>query len=167
VARQRLGEWWPYLLVLAFLVLFPAIAALTIGDSTAAQPGAGFFEQLVQRAESGYAKFWQGMVIQMLILGIFAMSYDLLLGYTGILSFGHAMFFGTGGYAIAILIGRNFNWPFGLALTGPPRVSLPLPAVPPDRVKLPLKPALKPPASTAVPSEMPAPVARLAFLAAS
>ena len=52
----------------------------------------------------------------MLILGIFAMSYDLLLGYTGILSFGHAMFFGTGGYVIAILIGRNFNWSFGMAL---------------------------------------------------
>ena len=115
-ARRWLGQYWPYALVLAFLVLFPAIAALTIGDATAAEPGAGLFAQLAQRAESGYAKFWQGMVIQMLILGIFAMSYDLLLGYTGILSFGHAMFFGTGGYAIAILIGRNFNWPFGLAL---------------------------------------------------
>ncbi len=115
-ARRWLGQYWPYALVLAFLVLFPAIAALTIGDATAADPGTGLLAQLAQRAESGYAKFWQGMVIQMLILGIFAMSYDLLLGYTGILSFGHAMFFGTGGYAIAILIGRNFNWPFGLAL---------------------------------------------------
>ena len=86
-------RWWPYLLVLAFLVLFPAIAALTIGDATAVEPGASLVEQLAQRAESGYAKFWQGMIIQMLILGIFAMSYDLLLGYTGILSFGHAMFF--------------------------------------------------------------------------
>ena len=95
---------------------FPVIAALTIGDATAVEPGASLVEQLAQRAESGYAKFWQGMVIQMLILGIFALSYDILLGYTGILSFGHAMFFGTGGYAIAILIGRNFNWPFGLAL---------------------------------------------------
>ena len=104
MTRQRLGQWWPYLLVLAFLVLFPAIAALTIGDATAVEPGASLVEQLAQRAESGYAKFWQGMIIQMLILGIFAMSYDLLLGYTGILSFGHAMFFGTGGYAIAILI---------------------------------------------------------------
>jgi len=116
MTRQRLGQWWPYLLVLAFLLLFPIIAALTIGDTEAVQPGASLLQQLAQRAESGYAKFWQGMVIQMLILGIFAMSYDLLLGYTGILSFGHAMFFGTGGYAIAILIGRNFNWPFGLAL---------------------------------------------------
>ena len=114
--RSRLKQWWPYLLVLLFLIGFPAIAALTIGDPEAVPAGAGLLDQLAARAESGYAKFWQGMLIQMMILGIFAMSYDLLLGYTGILSFGHAMFFGTGGYAIAILIGRNFNWPFGLAM---------------------------------------------------
>ena len=65
--RRWLGQWWPYLLVLAFLVLFPAIAALTIGDAEAVQPGATLLEQLAQRAESGYAKFWQGMIIQMLI----------------------------------------------------------------------------------------------------
>lgn len=109
-------QWWPYLLALAILVLFPFIAGLTIGDPGAVQEGVGFFEGLLQRAGSGAAKFWQGMIIQMLILSIFAMSYDILLGYTGLLSFGHAMFFGTGGYTIAILIGKNFNWPFGWAL---------------------------------------------------
>ncbi|MCL6517372.1 MAG: branched-chain amino acid ABC transporter permease [Alicyclobacillus sp.] len=39
---------------------------------------------------------------QIFTFGALAMSYDLLLGYTGILSFGHAMFFGTGAYAVAI-----------------------------------------------------------------
>jgi branched-chain amino acid transport system permease protein len=115
-ARRWLSAWWPYLLVLGFLALFPLMAALTLGDPTAVADSAGGLSGLMQRAESGAAKFWQGMIIEMLILGIFAMSYDLLLGYTGILSFGHAMFFGTGGYAIAILIGREFNWPFGPAL---------------------------------------------------
>lgn len=115
-ARRWLSAWWPYLLVLAFLVLFPFLAGVTIGDPAAAQEGTGSLSNLMLRAESGAAKFWQGMIIQILIFAIFAMSYDLLLGYSGILSFGHAMFFGTGGYAIAILIGRNFNWPFGLAL---------------------------------------------------
>jgi len=110
------SQWWPYVLVLSGLILFPFIAGLTIGDPTAAPDGAGFFESIMLKAESGYAKFWQGMLIQMFILSIFAMSYDLLLGYTGILSFGHAMFFGTGGYAIAILIGKNFNWPFGWSM---------------------------------------------------
>jgi branched-chain amino acid transport system permease protein len=112
----RGAQGWVYLAVFALLALFPLIAGLTIGNPQAASEGAGFFEGLLQRAESGYAKFWQGMLIQMLILSIFAMSYDILLGYTGILSFGHAMFFGTGGYAIAILIGQHFNWPFFQAL---------------------------------------------------
>ncbi len=110
------AQWWPYLLVLAILILFPLVAGLTIGDPGVVQEGTGFFEALMQKAGSGYAKFWQGMLIRMFILGIFAMSYDVLLGYTGILSFGHAMFFGTGGYAIAILIDKNFSWSFGWAL---------------------------------------------------
>jgi branched-chain amino acid transport system permease protein len=109
-------QWGLYLLILAFLVLFPFLAGLTIGDSQAVPEGANFLDALMARAGSGSAKFWQGMIIRMLILGIFALSYDLLLGYTGILSFGHAMFFGTGGYAIAMLIEKNFNWPFGWAL---------------------------------------------------
>ncbi|MFN2217117.1 MAG: branched-chain amino acid ABC transporter permease [Anaerolineae bacterium] len=109
-------RWWPYLLVLAVLILFPFVAGPTIGNADAVEEGANFFDALLQQAGSGYAKFWQGMIISMLILGIFAMSYDLLLGFTGILSFGHAMFFGTGGYVIAILIGKNFDWPLGWAL---------------------------------------------------
>jgi branched-chain amino acid transport system permease protein len=109
-------RWWIYLLALAILVLFPFVAGLTIGDPAAVQEGTGFLNGLMQRAGSGSAKFWQGMLIQMFILAIFAMSYDILLGYTGILSFGHAMFFGTGGYVIAILIGKNLNWALGWAL---------------------------------------------------
>ncbi|MCS0542978.1 hypothetical protein NXY55_23660, partial [Aeromonas veronii] len=33
---------------------------------------------------------------QIFIFAVFAMSYDILLGFTGIVSFGHAMFFGIG-----------------------------------------------------------------------
>lgn len=108
--------WWPYLIVLGVLVLFPLIAGLFIGDPSAVEGGANFFQALLQQAGGGYAKFWQGMLIQMFILGIFAMSYDILLGFTGLLSFGHAMFFGTGAYVIGILLSRNFEWPFGWAL---------------------------------------------------
>ena len=42
------------------------------------------------------------MLTNIFILGVFAMSYDLLLGYTGIISFGHAMFFGIGAYSMAL-----------------------------------------------------------------
>lgn len=38
------------------------------------------------------------------IAGIFAMSYNLLLGYTGIVSFGHALFFGSGAYIIGLML---------------------------------------------------------------
>lgn len=41
---------------------------------------------------------------QIFIFAIFAMSYDLLLGYTGIVSFGHAMFFGIGAYTAGVFM---------------------------------------------------------------
>ncbi len=110
------SRWWLYLVIFVLLLLFPFVAGIVMGDPAAVEPGATGLTRLMQSAQSGYAKFWQGMLIQMFILGIFAMSYDLLLGYTGILSFGHAMFFGTGAYAVAILIDKNFNWPLGWAL---------------------------------------------------
>ena len=40
---------------------------------------------------------------QIFIFAIFAMSFDILLGYTGIVSFGHCMFFGIGAYSTAII----------------------------------------------------------------
>jgi branched-chain amino acid transport system permease protein len=41
-------------------------------------------------------------VTEVLIFSIFAMSLDLLIGYTGLMSFGHAAFFGLGAYAVVI-----------------------------------------------------------------
>lgn len=43
---------------------------------------------------------------QIFIFAILAMSYDILLGYTGIVSFGHAMFFGIGAYSVSIILKR-------------------------------------------------------------
>jgi branched-chain amino acid transport system permease protein len=48
-------------------------------------------------------EFYAQMVARMMILGIFAMSLDLLLGVTGLVSLGHAAFFGIAGYALAFL----------------------------------------------------------------
>jgi branched-chain amino acid transport system permease protein len=47
--------------------------------------------------------FYAQTVARMMILGIFAMSLDLLLGVTGLVSLGHAAFFGLAGYALAFL----------------------------------------------------------------
>ncbi len=43
------------------------------------------------------------LLTQALIYGIFAMSLDVLLGYTGLPSLGHAAYFGVAAYAVAIL----------------------------------------------------------------
>lgn len=47
--------------------------------------------------------FYTQMVTRMMILAIFAMSLDLLLGVSGLVSLGHAAFFGLAGYALAFL----------------------------------------------------------------
>jgi branched-chain amino acid transport system permease protein len=45
------------------------------------------------------------------IMAVFAMSYDLLLGYTGIISFGHVMFFGIGAYTVGIFMKKfDYTW---------------------------------------------------------
>jgi branched-chain amino acid transport system permease protein len=52
----------------------------------------------------GITKFWQGQFITFFVLAVFAMSYDLLIGYGGILSFGHAASFGGGAYTFGLLM---------------------------------------------------------------
>ena len=47
--------------------------------------------------------FYAQVVARMMILAIFAMSLDLLLGVTGLVSLGHAAFFGLAGYALAFI----------------------------------------------------------------
>ncbi|MBM3387503.1 MAG: branched-chain amino acid ABC transporter permease [Betaproteobacteria bacterium] len=47
--------------------------------------------------------FYTAMVNRMMILAIFAMSLDLLQGVTGLVSLGHAAYFGLAGYALAFL----------------------------------------------------------------
>lgn len=44
---------------------------------------------------------------QILIMGIFAMSLNLLIGYTGMVSFGHAAYFGVGAYTLGILLQKT------------------------------------------------------------
>ena len=48
--------------------------------------------------------FYTQMVARMMILAIFAMSLDLLQGVTGLVSLGHAAYFGLAGYALAFLM---------------------------------------------------------------
>jgi branched-chain amino acid transport system permease protein len=48
----------------------------------------------------------QGMMAKVFIFAVFAMSLNLLLGYTGLFSLGHGAFFGVGGYTAGLLLTR-------------------------------------------------------------
>src|SRR3990170_1506895 len=48
-------------------------------------------------------KYYVQLFTKILIMGIFAMSLDLLIGYTGLVSFGHAAYFGAAGYVLALV----------------------------------------------------------------
>ena len=47
--------------------------------------------------------FYVELISKTLILAIFAMSLDLLVGYTGLVSFGHAAYFGVAAYTVALM----------------------------------------------------------------
>ena len=61
--------------------------------------------------QGSISKFIEGLGIEIFILAIFGLSYDLIFGVTGLLSFGHAMFFAVGAYLTGIAIKS-----FGLSL---------------------------------------------------
>ena len=48
--------------------------------------------------------FWQRFLTEILIWGLLAMSSDVLIGYTGMISFGHSAYFGVGAYAVAFIV---------------------------------------------------------------
>ncbi|HET7402346.1 MAG TPA: branched-chain amino acid ABC transporter permease [Usitatibacter sp.] len=74
--------------VVALLAAFPAVAA-SFGQ-----------------------EYYVGLATRMLVLGIAATSLNLLVGYGGMVSFGHAAFFGTGAYAVAALADRGATAPW-------------------------------------------------------
>ena len=48
--------------------------------------------------------FYVELAAKTLVLAIFAMSLDLLVGFTGLVSFGHAAYFGLAGYVLALMV---------------------------------------------------------------
>jgi branched-chain amino acid transport system permease protein len=52
--------------------------------------------------------YYQGIAIKMMIFGLFGASLNLVLGYAGLASLGHAAFFGVGGYTVAKLAVSGF-----------------------------------------------------------
>ena len=72
--------------------------------------------------------FYVQMVTRMMIMAIFAMSLDLLQGVTGLVSLGHAAYFGVAGYALAFLTPADTPvslwWSLPLAVVGAGLVAL-------------------------------------------
>jgi branched-chain amino acid transport system permease protein len=68
--------------------------------------GFGVILALLIVAPLGLPEFWRRFLTEILIWGLLAMSSDVLIGYTGMVSFGHSAFFGLGMYgaAAALLI---------------------------------------------------------------
>src|SRR5512142_133036 len=85
-----------YLAIVAALGLFPFLVGWLTGDSPYGLNG----------RPVGSSVYWQGILIETLILAMLAISYNLLFGFTGVISFGHALFFGLGSYILGISTGK-------------------------------------------------------------
>lgn len=102
----RLGRWralasadgWGVVAVAALIALPFLAAAFT--DSSACTRGRAFFLQAIY--------------VDVFILAILAISYNLLFGFAGVVSFGHAAFFGTGAYSVGLLM-HHLSWPWWAA----------------------------------------------------
>jgi branched-chain amino acid transport system permease protein len=61
------------------------------------------------------ARHQLSILVDLLIFGLFALSLDLIMGYTGMVSFGHAAYFGLGAYGSALVL-IHFEQPIPVAL---------------------------------------------------
>jgi branched-chain amino acid transport system permease protein len=87
--RQYARDHVAHLLVVAFLGLYPIVYSFLMQTPLAAE-----LEAVLPQTQTMVAVFY---------FGLFAMSFDFISGYTGYLSFGHAAFYGTGGYLVILI----------------------------------------------------------------
>ena len=65
--------------------------------------------------------FWVFVAIEVVVFALYAVTFNLLFGFGGMLPFGHAAFFGLGAYALAVLV-KKAAWHPLLALGAAPLV---------------------------------------------
>jgi len=89
-------RWFFSVVLLGLLLAFPPIAAAT------------------------GLEFYQGLLTKIMVYALAASSLNLILGYGGMVSFGHAAYFGLGAYAVAILMreGVTSAWVIWVAAVG-------------------------------------------------
>jgi branched-chain amino acid transport system permease protein len=90
---SRLRRFWPWAAVVVLVTLpFSTLDIPVIFDGALNSPGT------------------LQLLAVCLVFGGLALSYDLMFGRSGMLSFGHALYFGAGAYGTAILLNRT-TWP--------------------------------------------------------
>lgn len=92
--RQYLRDHAIHVVVVVLLVAYPFLYDVLVGMFALTA------ETLLPRPRT---------MVMVLVLGLFAMSFDFISGYTGYLSFGHAAFFGIGAYFV--VLGYNGQLP--------------------------------------------------------
>ncbi len=95
------GDGW-HLLVVMVLITAPFLIGAQTESSVCSR---------------GQAFFWESVLIDAFILAILSISYNLLFGFTGVVSFGHAAFFGMGAYTVGLLM-KHADAPWWLAILG-------------------------------------------------
>jgi branched-chain amino acid transport system permease protein len=88
MTRHRIIYWSGFAVILALLIIAPLVLP----------------------------EFWRRFLTEILIWGLLAMSSDILIGYTGMVSFGHSAFFGLGMYGAATALLMVSPPSLGLAL---------------------------------------------------
>jgi branched-chain amino acid transport system permease protein len=63
-----------------------------------------------------YTPFYLALLTEVLVFGLFALAYDILLGHTGVLSLGHSAFVGVAAYATGLLLVNLRALPVELAV---------------------------------------------------
>ena len=81
--RDKLYKWIPWVVLFIVLIIYPHFAGI----------------------------YYTNFFVRFAIYALYAVSLNLLLGYMGVLSFGHAMFFGTGAYMTAIVLTHIEGFP--------------------------------------------------------
>jgi branched-chain amino acid transport system permease protein len=88
-------------------VAAPSAVARTVVPSTPTMRAVGALALLVLLVLPFFlSDYPRALIAEIFIFAIFAMSLDLILGFTGLMSLGHAAFFGLGAYAVAALAAK-------------------------------------------------------------
>ena len=106
----RLGDRLRWAGVVVFLALVLALPPL-----------AGLQEQLNPDANSRFPIF---LATTVLVLALWAISYNLMLGYAGLVSFAHAAYYGIGAYTVAIFFTRTHGASLLIGLALAPLVTV-------------------------------------------